>query len=47
MLNSVYGMAFQRATNRLVHAASGKFPFVYLRFNGLFYGVNIIARDRA
>lgn len=49
MLNLVYGMAFQRATNRLVHAASGKFLglFIYV-FNGLFYGVNIIALcDRA
>ena len=37
-------MAFQRTTNRLVHAASGEILglFVYV-FNRLFDGVNIIA----
>ncbi len=44
----VYGMA-QRATNRLVHAASGKFPgFVYLRFTAVLWRRNIITLcDRA
>src|SRR5690606_17738560 len=44
ILNLVHGMAFQRATDRLVHAASSEFLglFVYV-FNGLFDSVNIIA----
>ncbi len=41
MLNLVYGMAFQRATpNRLVRGER-RTGFVYLRFNGRSYGVNI------